>query len=257
MSIIGEEDLYLFNSARHTDVECVLHINTYVEIVIVTSGVLNMTVGNNEYFINEGSAVFIMPFEPHSFHSKAHNKCHVLMFSKELVPYFFEFFKNRIPKSHLFSLSASAFELCERILPRIHNTADYTEALAVLAPLLYEVKNQCEFIERKYNLEIIESALGYIDMNFKENISLSSVAEAIGVHHVTLSKVFSLKTGVGFNFYLKYVRATYSASLIKRTDMPFSEVAYESGFLSIRSFNRSFFEIYGMTPTEYKASDEV
>ena len=105
MGILQENELYLFTSARHTDVECVLHINIYAEIVIVTSGVLNMTVGNNEYSISQGDAVFITPFEPHSFHSQSPNKCHVLMFSKELVPYFFEFLKNQVAKCHLFSPS--------------------------------------------------------------------------------------------------------------------------------------------------------
>lgn len=257
MGILGENELYLFASARHTDVECVLHINIYAEIVIVTSGVLNMTVGNNEYSISQGGAVFITPFEPHSFHSQSPNKCHVLMFLKELVPYFFEFLKNRVAKCHLFSPSRSSFELTEKILPKLYNNVDFTEASAVLAPLLYDIRSQCEFVERKYNLEIIESALRYIDIHFKEAISLSAVSEAIGVHPVTLSKVFSVKTGVGFNFYLKYLRSTYSAKLIKSTDMTFSQVAYESGFSSIRTFNRSFFEIYGMTPTRYKESDEI
>ena len=257
MGILGENEFYLFASARHTDVECVLHINIYAEIVIVTSGVLHMTVGDNEYSVSKGSAVFITPFEPHSFHSQSHNKCHVLMFSKELVPYFFEFLKNRVAKCHLFSLSQSSYELAEKILPKLYNNADFTEASAVLAPILYDVRSQCEFVERKYNLEIIETALRYIDVHFKEAISLSTVSEAIGVHPVTLSKIFSVKTGVGFNFYLKYLRSTYSAKLIKSTDMTFSEVAYESGFSSIRTFNRSFFEIYGMTPSRYKESDEI
>ena len=97
MGILGEEN-YLFVSARHTDVEAVLHINAYAEIVIVTSGVLNMTVGRNAYSISEGEAVIVTPFEPHSFHSEKNNKCHVLMFSKELIPHFFEFL-NKITKN--------------------------------------------------------------------------------------------------------------------------------------------------------------
>jgi YesN/AraC family two-component response regulator len=257
MGILQENELYLFTSARHTDVECVLHINIYAEIVIVTSGVLNMTVGRNAYSISEGEAVFVTPFEPHSFHSEKNNKCHVLMFSKELVPHFFEFLNKRVPKNHLFSLSLPSLALAEKILPKSYNNVGFIEALAVLAPLVYDIRSQCEFTDGEYNLELIETALAYIDAHFKEALSLTSVAAAIGIHPVTLSKLFSSKTGVGFNFYLKYVRSSYAAKLIKSGDLSFSEIAYEAGFSCIRTFNRSFFEIYGKTPTEYKASEEI
>ena len=89
-------------------------------------------------------------------------------------------------------------------------------------------------------------------LHFKEEISLSSVAEALGIHPVTVSKSFSKYAGVGFNYYVQYLRCVYAAELITNTAMSLTEIAYESGFGSVRSFNRAFRGLYGITPEEYR-----
>jgi AraC-like DNA-binding protein len=42
--------------------------------------------------------------------------------------------------------------------------------------------------------------------------------------------------------------------MIKNSDMNISEIAYDSGFGSIRNFNRAFMEVYNITPTKYRKS---
>ena len=44
----------------------------------------------------------------------------------------------------------------------------------------------------------------------------------------------------------------YVAELITNTAMSLTEIAYESGFGSVRSFNRAFRGLYGITPGEYR-----
>lgn len=246
---------FIFSSERHIDVECVVHIHATMEIVLVNEGILQMTVGNKEYDIPKGHGLFIPPFAPHTFKSVKPNLCHVLIFSEVLVPYFFEFVKEYSPTHHLFPISNASMALAESILPDYRNTADYIGAEAVLAPLCRDIYNGCRFVRRdRQSYDTISSVLDYIGAHFTERIDLEAVARATGHHPVTISKIFSKHTGVGFNYYLQYQRCSHAAHLIKTRDMSFSEIAYESGFGSIRSFNRSFSLIYGRTPTEYKNS---
>lgn len=41
--------------------------------------------------------------------------------------------------------------------------------------------------------------------------------------------------------------------LLKNSDMKIVDIAYESGFQSVRSLNNRFSSRFGMTPTEYRA----
>lgn len=244
---------FLFSSAKHIDVECVTHIHITMEIVLVTDGILNMTINNKEYAIPEGYGVFIPPLEPHTFHSKNANQCHVLMFSEEIVDYFSKFTKEHLFDRHIFAVSHASMEMVNRILPNETNTVAWISANAVIAPLCYDIVCGCEIKERKIPFD--ENAyriLEYINENFRNDLTLDTVARAVGIHPVTVSKIFTKQTGTGFSYYLQYVRCTYAAKLIKVKNLTLSEIAYESGFGCIRSFNRAFLNVYGITPTEYK-----
>lgn len=246
----------LFSSVRHVNVECAAHIHAALEVVLVREGVLEMTVSGNSYEICAGEGVFVSPFEAHAFHSVEPNICLVLEFSREMVRYFFEFLQSKIPIKHLFTISAEALSLCDRLLS--NGQADYVAAQAALAPLCYDVIHGCVFEERKQLTDgSLESVFMYIDGHFREEITLESVARAVGMHPVTLCKSFSKNARVGFHSYLQYLRCSYAANLIRTSEMNLSEIAYESGFGSIRSFNRAFLAVYRATPTQYRESMNV
>lgn len=246
-----------FASARHTDVGCMLHIHATAEIVLVTEGELSIQIGNRQYEVSCGQGVFIAPYEPHRFYTPIHSHCHVLMFSRELIGYFWELPGRSFPTCHLFTVSAASMELVENILPREHNEADYIGARAVLGPLCYDIACDCTFGSMEESSEdLLEKAIGYIDGHFTQELSLKEVAKAVGCHPVTLSKAFNGKTGIGFVGYIQYLRCAYGADLIRQGGQTLTQVAFSSGFGSIRSFNRAFARVYGMTPNAFKNSEK-
>lgn len=244
---------FLFSSAKHTNVECVMHIHITMEIVLVTDGELNMTVSGKEYEIPKGYGIFIAPLEPHAFHSSKPNRCHVLMFSDEIADCFSKFSKAHLLKRHIFPVSNASAELVGKILPCESNSVDWISASAVIAPLCYDILHGCVFEERKKPFdETIYRILDYVNAHFREKLTLEQAARAVGVHPVTASKTFTKQTGFGFSYCLQYIRCTHAARLIKTKSMSLSEIAFEAGFGCIRSFNRAFVKVYGATPTEYK-----
>lgn len=249
---------FLFASARHTNVKCVSHMHENMEIVIVNKGTLNMTVGGREYAIPSRHGVFVPPFEAHSFRSYEDNECHVIMFSKSLVSYFYELLGSYEPTRHIFAVSDASYSLSDEILPEVNNTASYMESQAILAPLCREIYLKCGFEKRKMPFDdSLTAAMEYMETHFAEELRLSDVARAVGIHPSTLSKAFSGKTGVRFNFYLQYVRCYHAAELMKSGGVNITEAAYASGFGSIRSFNRAFKGVYGVTPSEYLKDKKI
>lgn len=240
-------------STTHVNVECRLHVHASMEIVLVLDGVLQMTVSGTQYTIREGQGIFVAPFEAHSFHSAEPNRCRVLEFSRELTPHFFEFLQSNRPNTHLFAVCEESASLCRRLLPDGGGAIDLIGVQAALSPLCYDVLLGCRFeSSRGVNDSILEQSFDYVDRHFQEDLTLESVARAIGVHPVTLCKSFSKNTGVGFRSYLQYLRSSFAAHLICTTEKSLSEIAYEAGFGSIRSFNRAFLQTYCTTPSQYR-----
>lgn len=243
-----------FKSQRHTNVLCNTHIHPEAEIVLVTEGTLHMTIDKKDYCIRKDSCVFIPPFSPHNFRSVEDNRCHVLIFSTGFVPFFSEAIVASAPSCHMFSPERALLRQADILLPDDHNEPNAICIQAVLAPLCQSAYAQCRFSPRKQPLD--DSAallLDYINEHYTEDLSLQTVAKAVGIHPVTVSKIFSKRTGVSFHFHLQYLRCSYATRLLQGQNMTISEIAYEVGFGSTRSFNRAFQTIYGKTPSQYRA----
>ena len=129
---------------------------------------------------------------------------------------------------------------------------------AVLYPLCEEFWSKCNFEQTQNpgSKAVFTEALKYISANFRSNdISLAAVAKALGIHPVYLSRVFHQSCGVHYTKYVNMLRCFYAIRMLR--DYPertISEIALESGFGSIRSFNREFQSVYGMNPQEKRAS---
>ena len=110
------------------------------------------------------------------------------------------------------------------------------------------------------NLSIVEAAMAYILRNYSRPISLSMVAEEIGVSTSYLSSIFHYKTGESYVKYLTRVRMKIAADYLD--DYPamlISDIAERTGFINIKHFFYVFRKFFGMTPTEYreKKKDEA
>ena len=242
-----------FSSQRHINVTSPYHVNFEMEFIIVSKGTVIMNIQGEEYRINAGHGCFCMPFEPHSFETEKYSECHVLMFTSNLIEHFFEFLMYNKPNTKQFRLSNETARIIDRILPNKTNNVDYTDALACLAPVCSEIKHSCTFtaIKNHYD-DIFLQALTIANECYTSQISLDSVAKRIGINPATLSRKFSENAKVNFNTYINSLRCFYAASQITETNNTFTEIAYKSGFGSIRNFNRIFSKHMNCTPTEFK-----
>jgi len=95
----------------------------------------------------------------------------------------------------------------------------------------------------------------YINEHFREEITLSSMAAAFSYNPSYLSRSFKETFGIGFNRYVTMLRLREAALLLRAGEKSVTSCALESGFRSLRSFYRSFYEEFGCTPREYPAEN--
>ena len=251
-----ESNTLLFSAERYNneDVECDVHLHPEMQIILVTNGVLNLQIDGKEYEIPQDSGAFIPAFTPHKFYNRLPNKNLVMLFSKTLAPAFSAFLQTHVTTGHIFAPSEISRALVDSVLPLAQNTVDLVSAEAVIAPLCRDIRHTATFKEtnstdQDCTLRILE----YVNAHFQEELTLETVARAVGVHPVTVSKLFSKRTGTSFSNHLQYQRCAYGAKLLLTQKDSVSQIAFECGFGSVRSFNRAFLSIYGKTPSQYRS----
>ncbi len=103
-----------------------------------------------------------------------------------------------------------------------------------------------------YSEERISKALEYIANNFKEDISLDSVADYLGIHPAYFSSYFKKFMNVGFNEYLNSARVKHAENMLLDNKKSLNTVAKDSGYLNYQSFSRAFKKIHLVTPRQYR-----
>lgn len=105
----------------------------------------------------------------------------------------------------------------------------------------------------KGSSDIIHLMLRYISEHFRENITLGEMAETFGYEAHYLSRVFSSSVNINLRKYINQYRVDYAKYLLSETEQSITDVAMNSGFQSIRNFNRVFSEFEGISPQVFRA----
>lgn len=97
--------------------------------------------------------------------------------------------------------------------------------------------------------------LEYINTHYMEELDLEQVAAETGFSKFHFSRLFKQYTGFTFCDYVNYCRLRVAEELLARPDYSITEVALQSGFPSISTFNRLFKQHKGCSPSEYRAKN--
>lgn len=99
-------------------------------------------------------------------------------------------------------------------------------------------------------------AKAYISQNIDRRLTVSDVANAIGVSKNYLTNVFSGSEGVPLMEYINRSKLSYMMVLIRRYGYTLQQAGKQVGFTDVNYISRIFKRYYGMTVTEYKRTLE-
>ena len=122
-----------------------------------------------------------------------------------------------------------------------------TLLLASIYPFL-----QLEEKKIPIDLEMEQHLLQYIDSHYTESLSLDILSRELGMSKFSLSRIFSDKLKISFSNYVTQKRLEYSTYLLNHTNLSITEIAFETGFGSTRTFFREFKAAFNGTPKQYR-----
>ena len=131
------------------------------------------------------------------------------------------------------------------------------EATAFIKDILKKTISLRDNLASSRYKQTVDEAIEYIKDNYNdEELSLNSLASYVNVSPNHLSMIFSQQTGVTFIKFLTDYRMNKARELLKCTNMRSSEIAEEVGYHDPHYFSYSFKKMFGMTPTQYRGSND-
>ena len=100
--------------------------------------------------------------------------------------------------------------------------------------------------------KLISKAIGFIQQNPKDNLSLQSIADNAGFSLAYFDTLFRQHTGYSPVEYARVYKLTRSALALRRTQKTVLDIALDFGYASPESFTRAFKDFYSITPSEYR-----
>jgi AraC family transcriptional regulator len=100
----------------------------------------------------------------------------------------------------------------------------------------------------------IREVKDFLDEHFKEQITLSTLAECVDRHPAYLSQVFLRCYGSTIGDYVRQLRLDYASKKITHSTESIAEIATAAGFYDQSHFSHAFKIHTGVTPAEFRAA---
>lgn len=101
-------------------------------------------------------------------------------------------------------------------------------------------------------LQLIKTMMSYVKDHYGEEISLSALSSSCHVSNSFASMLFRHYFHQSPISYLIAYRLMQAATLLRDSDKPVEDIAFEVGYVSSSFFIRSFKKKYGVTPNRYR-----
>ncbi len=240
---------YDFRTGYHNGFIIGAHIHEYSEIIYVTNGDAEVIINGKPLYLKGGDLIFIPPNYIHQY--KMENaKVYCAVFSNDYIPLFFNTLgeKRLICKPincsnhHDFLLNLFKLNNSSKIL-----TSGYLNIL-------------CDIVLKNSELStsvisdgvLYQKVISYVLRHYTEDLSLKIVAKKFGYNEKYLSSTLHNLTGINFRKLISLYRVLKAKELLLNNKNDVSTVALSCGFSAINTFNRTFKEFTGLTPSEFK-----
>jgi AraC-like DNA-binding protein len=230
------------------------HAHDYIELLYARVGEWTVYLNFKEYKLNKGDVIFAFPGQIHS-HEATESENVALLFPKN-IPIYDGIFEHYVPEDPVLHNAVSEEVDLAFLKAANANRTDspYAKGIAcgyislILGELLPGL-NLVPLIEKKISTP--EKLIKYCSDHYMEQITLESVAEALNYSPTHVSHLFRNKLQITFTGFITMMRIEDAKKML-RGDKQITQIAFDCGFGSVRTFNHTFKEITGNTPCEFR-----
>ena len=244
-----------------------LHFHPEYELLYLTEGTLEISIGHTTCTLHTGEALFIPPnLLHHGTALSSRGTFYAVVFSEDILSLTQEHISSYLTKEpdntkYICKLNTEtpwqkeALEYIFKIFfcPEEMKLSDIfiQSHLLIIWEYLYQHHISSHFEKNKPNTPV-KDVLDYIHNNYQEELSLENMTSIAHMSKEHLCRIFRKSTGQTPISYLKQYRILKSCYYLKETDKKISDICTLVGFNNISYFNREFLRILQTTPSQYR-----
>ena len=254
-----EDDLFQIGFLEGSPFFWPLHFHEMIEILYCVEGSFQYLVGDSSHTVHAGETILVFPGMNHGCinTTPGKTKIHMCLVSTRI---YFDLpvdFTTRIPVCPVVRNTEQILYVWNDIL-RIHagDPDDlllpyYIRILLLLLVRCFPLVPRNESYSHK-NSVIANHISNYIASHYTENLTLQSVANAVGINRYSVSKIIHTVMKMSFCDVLNNYRLSAAETMLLNTNMKITSIAAGAGFSSLPTFNRIFKEKHAISPHQYR-----
>lgn len=252
-----EQRKWSFTASRISSLTPNPHIHPHLELIYLTEGAAEAHADAGCFALEAGSLFLSFPNQIHFYHVRSPLKGYMMIFSPDLFEDFKKAFEKQVPVDSVLTRSQLPPDMAgqiERIVQAYQSDMPLKQVVmkGCLMALLAEFLPKFSMTEATANQDTVKNLLSYCIGNYTEPLSLDKISQELHLSKYYICHVFKERMGIGFADFINNLRIEHACGLLARGSK-ITDVAYASGFSSIRTFNRVFSSTVGMSPSAYKA----
>ena len=237
------------------------HIHEDIELVYVVNGGCEAYCDGNKYTLANRDFFTVFPNQVHHYCNTQPGRYILLIIKpKDLLSYN-SVFTGKSPASSVvrpFTAEDNAIEnLLNTALNEHLQKEDITVIYAYLTALIGKLLKYYEIQDHAADCDTVTEIINFCSAHYKDSITLKDIAENLHISTSTVSHIFSKKLYINFCDYINSLRLSDAVDLLYSTNLPVTEIAYTTGFSTLRTFNRAFLRRYGVSPSSYRKQNRI
>lgn len=232
------------------------HIHQHLELIYIEKGSTVATLDNQEYTLNAGDCFLTFPNQIHFYHDQSPLHAYLAIFSSDYCKDLKKLFCTKTPGCPVVNSSQFSINLkqtFQNICNHYSSVSPYGKVIAEgeLTIFLGEMLPHLSLKDVPVNLDSTKNVLIYCFENYLNPITLEAIAKELHLNRIYVSRIFNERLHTSFSDFINTLRVNHACSLLKKEEAYITDVAFASGFSSIRSFNRAFLKYKHISPSEY------
>jgi len=238
------------------------HIHEAIEMVYITKGTLELGIGQELYHMEKGDFAIVFPNLIHHYQvfQSGDNKALFMLVSPKLIPNYMDELQKNCPLYPVICKENLHRDIVKAVKSLIDVEKNNIRLVQAYVQMIFaHVFLQMDMVQKETigSEDLVYKSVEYIAKKFREKISLVQMAHDLGVSKYVLSRMFSKTFHCNFTGYVNGIRLNYAISMLDGTKEPITNICYNCGFESQRTFNRVFKDRYRVTPREYRTKRHI
>ena len=244
----AKKDFFSITQSFNNNFNFPLHLHENYEFFLVEEGGMQVEICGNHYDLKPHEGALILPNQPHAYLTAEHSISWGAIFSPDLIPEL----KRIVSAKGYFSpiIRFGERDIKAELMKNKSNPLKLRSLLYELAAIYTDGEPAPRLSSS--DSDTVGKLVSYIDAHYTEQLTLEDLSLALGYSYRYMSGVINKFFRKPLPQVVNRYRVSYACKLLTDSKTDISEIALTCGFGSMRSFNRNFKAVMGLTPREYR-----